>query len=218
MENNIPLIGEDFPEITAKSTHGRIELPEDYSGEWLVLFSHPGDFTPVCTTEFLAFQQRKEEFDELNANLVGLSVDRVHSHIKWTEWIEDEFGEEIEFPIIADESGEVAEELGMLQGGSTSTVRAVFIVDPEGVVRQVLYYPEEAGRNIDEILRSLKALQTSDSEGVALPANWPENEDFGDSALLPPPSTDEEMRERIREAEDQGYDIRDWWFVLRDLD
>lgn len=216
-EKTMPLIGENFPEMTVKTTQGELELPSEFEGEWMVLFSHPGDFTPVCTTEFLAFQQKMDEFKELDANLVGLSVDRVHSHIKWTEWIEENLGETIEFPVIADDTGRVASELGMLQGGSTSTVRAVFLVDPEGVVRQVLYYPKEIGRNIDEILRSLKALQTSDREGVALPANWPENENFGDKALLPPPGTDEERKKRMKEAEEEGLEMKDWWFTLRDL-
>lgn len=215
---SIPLIGEDFPDIEAESTHGTLSLPEDYEDEWFVLFSHPGDFTPVCTSEFAAFEQRHDEFDERNVNLIGLSVDRVHSHHKWTEWIADELDVDIEFPIIADEGGTVGERLGMIQpNAGTSTVRAVFVVDPEGTVRQILYYPDEIGRNIDEILRSIDALQTSDKEGVALPADWPENDLFGDRALLPPPSTTEEIEERVAEAEGEEYDQRDWWFTLTEL-
>jgi peroxiredoxin (alkyl hydroperoxide reductase subunit C) len=213
----MPLIGDQFPEQTVETTHGTKSLPGDYEGEWLVLFSHPGDFTPVCTTEFVAFEQRREEFEDLNASLIGLSVDRVHSHLKWTEWIDEELDVEIDFPIIADERGRVAEQLGMLHpGASTATVRAVVLVDPEGVVRQILYYPLEIGRNIDEILRSLKALQTSDEEGVAVPADWPENEKFGDKVLLSPPSDDEGVEARLQEAEAEGYDCRDWWFCLED--
>ena len=212
----IPLIGDQFPEIEVETTEGPISLPDDYAGEWFVLFSHPGDFTPVCTTEFTAFSERDDEFAERDANLIGLSVDRVHSHLKWIDWIEDELDETVEFPIIADESGRVGERLGMIQSGSTSTVRAVFIVDPEGTVRQVLYYPEEIGRNIDEILRSLDALQHSDSEGVATPADWPENDRFGDRVLLPPPGTSEEVRARKAEADGDEYEMYDWWFTLKD--
>jgi peroxiredoxin (alkyl hydroperoxide reductase subunit C) len=217
MSNSIPLIGEQFPDIEAESTHGTLSLPDDYEGEWVILFSHPGDFTPVCTTEFVAFEQRRAEFEKRNANLVGLSVDRVHSHLKWTDWIEEELDVEIGFPIIADEGGKVGERLGMIQpNAGTSTVRAVFVVDPEGAIRQILYYPEEIGRNIDEILRSLDALQTSDSEGVATPADWPNNELFGDRVLLPPPGTAEDVEERITEGEGDEYEQFDWWFTLKD--
>jgi peroxiredoxin (alkyl hydroperoxide reductase subunit C) len=212
-----PLIGDRFPELTVETTHGTVQLPEEYEGEWLVLFSHPGDFTPVCTTEFVAFEDRRSEFEALDANLLGLSVDRVHSHIKWTDWIESELDVDIGFPIIADETGRVGETLGMIHPGSgTSTVRAVFIVDPEGTVRQVLYYPEEIGRNIDEILRSLEALQYSDEEQVATPADWPENDRFGDKVLLPPPGTETAAETRLEEAAGEDYDAKDWWFTLRE--
>ncbi|WP_327050727.1 peroxiredoxin [Halomicrococcus gelatinilyticus] len=214
---SMPLIGDQFPELEVETTHGTLTLPDEYEGEWLVLFSHPGDFTPVCTTEFVAFEQRREEFEDLGANLLGLSVDRVHSHIKWTDWIEEELDVEIGFPIIADETGAVGSELGMLHpGASTSTVRAVFFVDPEGVVRQILYYPLEIGRNMDEILRSLEALQTADEEGVALPADWPNNDNFDDKKLLSPPGDVESVEARLEEAEAEGYDCRDWWFCLTD--
>jgi len=213
----LALIGDRFPDLKVETTHGTKRLPEDYEGEWMVLFSHPGDFTPVSTTEFSAFEQRREEFEELNANLIGLSVDRIHSHIKWTDWIEENLDIDIGFPIIADEAGTVGTELGMIQpGAGTSTVRAVFLVDPEGDIRQILYYPKEIGRNIDEILRSLEALQFSDAEGVATPADWPENDLFGDKVLLPPPGTESDAKERLAEAEEKGYDAKDWWFTLRD--
>ncbi|MDY6774715.1 MAG: peroxiredoxin [Halobacteria archaeon] len=215
----MPLLGDRFPELEVSTTHGEMKLPDEYEGEWFVLFSHPGDFTPVCTTEFIAFEQRRDEFEELGANLIGLSVDRVHSHIKWTDWIEEEIGVEIGFPIIADEMGGVAQELGMLHPGmGSSTVRAVFIVDPDGVLRLTLYYPFEIGRNIDEILRSLEALQTSDEEGVATPADWPENQNFGDQVLVPPPDSDQDAEDRLAEAEAEGYDCKDWWFCLTDLE
>ncbi|MFT4892091.1 MAG: peroxiredoxin (alkyl hydroperoxide reductase subunit C) [Halobacteriales archaeon] len=218
-QHGMPLIGDAFPEMEVETTHGTLTLPDEYEGEWFVLFSHPGDFTPVCTTEFVAFEQRREEFEDLGANLIGLSVDRVHSHIKWTDWIEEELDVDIGFPIIADESGRVGEKLGMIHpGAGTSTVRAVFIVDPTSTVRTVLYYPAEAGRNMDEILRTLRALRTADEHEVATPANWPENDDFGDRVLLPPPSDDAGAKARVEEAEEQGYDQRDWWFTLKELD
>lgn len=213
----LSLIGDEFPELTVQTTHGEKTLPDDYEGEWFVLFSHPGDFTPVCTTEFVGFEQRREEFEALNANLIGLSVDRIHSHIKWTDWIEEELDVDIGFPIIADETGRVGTQLGMIQpNAGTSTVRAVFLVNPEGIIRQILYYPKEVGRNIDEILRSLEALQVSEEEGVATPADWPNNPTFGDSVLLPPPGTDEDAAARLEEAEEKGYDSRDWWFTLKE--
>lgn len=213
----LSLLGDEFPELTVQTTHGEKTLPDDYAGEWFVLFSHPGDFTPVCTTEFVGFEQRREEFEELNANLIGLSVDRVHSHIKWTDWIEEELDVDIGFPIIADETGRVGTQLGMIQpNAGTSTVRAVFLVNPDGVIRQILYYPKEVGRNIDEILRSLEALQVSEEEGVATPADWPNNPNFGAKVLLPPPGTDEAAEARVAEAEEKGYDARDWWFTLKD--
>ncbi|MEF8774780.1 MAG: peroxiredoxin [Halobacteriales archaeon] len=214
----MPLIGDQFPELEVNTTHGTLTLPDEYDGEWFVLFSHPGDFTPVCTTEFVAFERAREEFESMGVNLIGLSVDRVHSHIKWTDWIEDELDVDIGFPIIADEGGHVGGELGMIQpNAGTSTVRAVFIVDPTGTIRTVLYYPEEAGRNIDEIIRTVEALQTSDENGVATPADWPNNEDFGDQVLLPPPGTEADAEARLAEADEEGYEARDWWFTLRDL-
>ncbi|MFO7849944.1 MAG: peroxiredoxin, partial [Spirochaetia bacterium] len=177
MEHNMPLLGDKFPELTVKTTHGEKKLPEDYKGKWFILFSHPGDFTPVCTTEFYSFAKMSDEFKKLNTELIGLSIDQVFSHIKWTEWIEENLGQKIPFPVIADDMGKVAQTLGMLHPGKgTNTVRAVFIVDPKGMLRIMLYYPQEIGRNMSEVLRSLQALQTSDKNGVALPANWPNNE------------------------------------------
>ncbi|MFC4405967.1 peroxiredoxin [Haloarchaeobius iranensis] len=212
-----PGLGDEFPELTVQTSHGEISLPDDYEGEWFVLFSHPGDFTPVCTTEFVAFQQRATEFEELGVSLVGLSVDRVHSHIKWVEWIEDELDESIEFPIIADEGGTVATRLGMLHPEmGSSTVRSVYIVDPGGVIRLELQYPMEIGRNIDEILRSIRALQTADATDVAVPADWPDNENFGDRVLLEPPADVAAAEERVARAEEQGYECLDWWFCLQE--
>jgi peroxiredoxin (alkyl hydroperoxide reductase subunit C) len=213
-----PGIGDQFPRLTVETSHGERTVPDDYEGRWLVLFSHPGDFTPVCTSEFVAFEQRRDEFEALGADLLGLSVDRVHSHIKWTEWIGAELDVDIGFPIVADERGTVAETLGMIHpGAGTATVRSVFVVDPTGTVRLVLTYPMEIGRNIDEILRSLRALQKSDADDVAVPADWPENEQFGDRVLLSPPATESAARERADEASDAAdCEYYDWWFVTSD--
>ncbi len=212
---SLPLIGSQFPSIEAKTTHGTVVLPEDYEGEWFVLFSHPGDFTPVCTTEFVAFEQHRDAFEQRGVSLIGLSVDRLQAHHKWTDWIAEELGVEIGFPIIADDAGRVSEQLAMIHPGSgTSTVRAVFIVDPTGTVRQILYYPKEIGRNIDEILRSIDALQQSDSEDVATPADWPENTLFDDQVLLPPPDTEEGIKAVVAEADNDAYEQYDWWFTL----
>lgn len=213
MEGIVPLIGERFPEIEINTTHGKIKLPEDYKGKWLIFFSHPADFTPVCTTEFYAFQEKYEEFKRLNAELVGLSIDQVFSHIKWVEWINSNLKTEIEFPVVADDRGNVSELLGFIHPGKgTNTVRAVLIVDPEGIIRAMLYYPQELGRNINEILRMLKGLQISDKNEVAIPANWPENELIGAKVIVPPPSNERLARKRLKE-----YDGYDWWFCYKDI-
>ena len=211
---NLSLIGSKFPEIKANTTHGKINLPKDYEGEWFVLFSHPGDFTPVCTTEFVSFQKKYKEFEELKTDLIGLSIDQVHSHIKWTQWIKENLDVKIEFPIIADDRGSIAQSLGMIHPGKgNNTVRAVFVVDDKGVLRQILYYPQELGRNIDEILRSVKALQISDKNEVAMPADWPENAIIKDSVIIPP-AGDEETAEKRKEE----YDCYDWWFCYKKLE
>lgn len=206
--HRLPLLGEKFPEFTVKTTHGVKKLPEDYKGKWFVLFSHPADFTPVCTTEFVAFAKRYEQFKNLNTELIGLSIDQVFSHIKWVEWIENTLKVQIPFPIIADDRGEVAEALGMIhKGKGTNTVRAVFIVDDKGILRLMLYYPQEIGRNMDEILRIIKALQLADREGVAIPANWPDNELIKDEVIVPPAADVETAAKRMKE-----YTCFDWWF------
>ena len=217
-ENKIPLIGEKLPTFEAKTTKGVFKVPDDFRGKWLVLFSHPADFTPVCTTEFVAFQKRLDKFKELNAELLGLSIDQVFSHIKWVEWIKEKLNVEIQFPIIADDTGEIAKLLGMIHPGKgTNTVRAVFIIDPEGVVRLILYYPQEVGRNIDEILRALKALQTSDANNVATPANWPDNELIKDHVIIPPANSDALAKERLEKAEKGEFECFDWWFCHKKL-
>ena len=211
MEQRIPLIGEKFPEMEVITTKGTLSLPNDMKGKWFILFSHPADFTPVCTTEFYAFQKRYDEFRKLNTELVGLSVDQVFAHIKWEEWIKDNLDTEIEFPIIAD-TGSVSNQLGLIHPGKgTNTVRAVFFVDPTGTIRAMLYYPQELGRNFDEFLRMIKGFQLSDKEGVAIPANWPENELIKDRVIIPPAMDSETAKKRLSEYE--GYD---WWFCHRE--
>jgi len=211
-EFNMPLLGDSFPELNVQTTHGPMNIPGDYKGKWFVLFSHPADFTPVCTTEFVAFQNRYDQFKELGCELIGMSIDQVFSHIKWVDWIKEKLDVEIKFPIIA-ANDSVAMKLGMLHPGKgTNTVRAVFIGDPEGKVRLVLYYPQEVGRNMDEVLRVVKALQISDKQG-AMAAGWPENELIGDRIIVPPASNVKDAAERLDKYE--GYD---WWFCHKPLE
>ncbi len=212
--NAFPLLGDKFPDIKVQTTHGKMNIPKDLEGSWFVLFSHPADFTPVCTTEFHAFQQSHEDFKKLGCKLIGMSIDQVFSHIKWAEWIKENLDTEIEFPIIAG-TETVAKKLGMLhEGKGSNTVRAVFIVDPKGITRLVLYYPQEIGRNIDEILRSVKALQTSDKEGVAIPANWPNNSLIKDRVIVPPAKTVKDAEKRLKSKDHECYD---WWLCHKSL-
>lgn len=211
---NLPLIGDKFPEMTVQTTYGMKKLPDDYKGKWLILFSHPGDFTPVCTTEFVSFAQNYGTFQALNTDLLGLSVDQVQPHMKWVEWIENNLDQKIPFPIIADPLGTVAFKLGMIQPTrKTATVRAVFFIDPTGTIRLILYYPLEIGRNINEIIRALVALQVGDANKVALPANWPNNELIGNKGIIPPPTNIPEAQARAGQ-----YTCFDWWFCYKDID
>jgi len=212
-EFRMPTLGEKFPEMEVVTTHGVKKLPNDYEGKWFVLFSHPGDFTPVCTTEFIEFQNRSDDFKALNCELIGASVDQVFSHIKWVDWIEEKMNVKIEFPVIADELGRVSGQLGMIHSGKgTNTVRAVFIVDNKGFVRIILYYPQEIGRNVDEIVRAVKALQKSDNDGVATPANWPDNRVLADRVIVPPAKDEQTKAERLKQAEKGEIECYDWWF------
>ena len=212
MEGRMPLIGERFPSVEVQTTQGKVELPNVYSGKWFVFFSHPADFTPVCTTEFVAFQKRYDDFKKLGCELIGLSIDQVFSHIKWVEWIKDNLEVEIKFPIIAD-TGKVANLLGLIHPGKgTNTVRAVFVVDPNATIRAILYYPQELGRNMDEILRMVKGFQISDREKVGIPANWPENELIKDEVIISPPTDEKSAKERKAQ-----YECFDWWFCHRKL-
>lgn len=220
MENErkgMPLLGDDFPQMKVQTTHGVKELPGDYKGKWFVLFSHPADFTPVCTTEFVAFQKRYDKFRALNTELIGLSVDQVFAHIKWEQWIEENMDVKIEFPIIAD-TGAVAETLGLIHPGKgTNTVRAVFIVDPEGKLRIIFYYPQELGRNMDEILRAVEAMQISDEKSVAMPANWPNNELMEDHVIIPPATDVKTANERLEKAKAGEFECYDWWLCHKKL-
>lgn len=210
---SMPLLGEKFPETEVQTTHGKLALPKAYHGKWFVLFSHPGDFTPVCTTEFMAFANASDEFAKLNCELIGLSIDQVFSHIKWVQWIKDKMGVEIKFPVIADGMGTLAQRLGMIHPGKGSnTVRAVFVVDPNSVIRLILFYPQETGRNIDEVLRVVKALQTADQNKVAMPANWPNNAILKDRVIIPPAADEKTAKERLK-----TYECYDWWFCHKKL-
>lgn len=222
MENNInqpgiPLLGDKFPQMKVITTRGEKTLPDDMKGKWFVLFSHPADFTPVCTTEFVAFQKRYEKFKALNCELIGLSVDQVFSHIKWGEWIQENLGVEIQFPIIAD-TGVVANKLGLIHPNKgTNTVRAVFIVDAEGIIRIMLYYPQELGRNMDEILRAVEAMQIADKNNVSMPANWPNNEIVQDNVIVPAPKDVDNAKKRLSEAKTAGFECFDWWLCHKKL-
>lgn len=210
-QKGMPLLGDNFPEMSVKTTHGEKVLPNDYAGKWFVLFSHPADFTPVCTTEFVAFQKRYGKFKALNCELIGLSVDQVFAHIKWIEWIKENLDVEIQFPIIAD-TGTIAEKLGLIHPGKgTNTVRAVFVVDDKAKIRIILYYPQELGRNMDEILRVVETMQISDKNGVAIPANWPNNEMIGDHVIIPPAGDVKTAQERLEKAKSGEFECFDWW-------
>lgn len=215
---HLPLIGEKAPEFKAKTTQGEINFPSDFRGKWIVFFSHPADFTPVCTTEFMAFATAEPEFKALNAQLVGLSIDSIFSHIAWLRTIKEKIeyggmkGVEVNFPVIEDLSMEVAKRYGMLQPGASTTqaVRAVFIIDPEGVVKALFYYPLTNGRNIEEIKRLLISLQRSAQYQIATPANWQP----GEEVIVPPPGSCGAARERVDQA---GADYRclDWFLCLK---
>ena len=207
---SMPRINEPAPAFKAKTTHGERSL-DDYKGKWLVLFSHPADFTPVCTTEFMGFAKAADRFKALNCELLGLSIDSVHSHIAWMRSIEEKFGVEIPFPIIDDLSMIVAKAFGMIHPGAsdTSAVRATFIIDPEGIIRAMVYYPMSNGRSVDEFVRLLTALQTSDANKIATPENWQP----GEPVIVPPPATAEAAKAR----KDEGYDYTDWYFSKKAL-
>jgi peroxiredoxin 2/4 len=213
---SIPTINSPAPDFKAVSTHGEITLSHYTSkGKWVVLFSHPYDFTPVCSTEFLGFARRSQEFAKRNVQLVGLSVDSVFSHIAWTRSLEAMSGTKVDFPVIADLDTKVARAYGMIHAGASdmATVRCVFLIDPKQIIRAAVYYPMQCGRNIDEILRLVDALQTVDTHAdTATPEGWRP----GDKVIMPPPRTSEAAAKRLADHA-QNPDAKDWYFVQRPL-
>lgn len=207
-------IGMKAPDFTATTTHGTIRL-SDYKGRWVILFSHPGDFTPVCTTEFIAFSKAQPQFAARNAALLGLSIDSNPSHLAWLSAIYHSTGVQVPFPVIADRDGSIARLYGMIapQASTQETVRNVFFIDPEQTVRAMLVYPLTNGRSIPEILRLLTALQTTDSDHVVTPADWQP----GQPALVPPPQTYDGLVERRAAPNPQGLECRDWFLCYRQL-
>jgi len=206
----MPQINAPAPAFEAKTTHGMKKL-SDYQGKWLVLFSHPADFTPVCTTEFMAFAKAYPDFKKLNCELLGLSIDSYYAHVAWVRNIKEKFGVEIPFPIIEDLSMRVAHAYGMIQPGAsdTSAVRATFIIDDKGILRAMVYYPMSNGRSIAEFLRLVTAMQTSDKNKVATPEGWRP----GDKVIVPPPGTVDDAQKRMGE----GYECIDWYFCTKSL-
>ena len=206
----LPLLGDPAPDFEADTTFGKLRLA-DFKGKWLILFSHPADFTPVCTTEFIAFAKIYDDLKKRNTELMGLSIDSVSSHIAWVRNIEEKVSVKIPFPIIADLSKEIAMKYGMIHPGqsNTATVRCIFVIDPEGILRAMLYYPLTNGRNMDEIVRIIDAFQTSDKYKVATPANWRP----GDEVVVPPPKTQRDAEQRVKE----GYECIDWYLCKKKL-
>ncbi len=209
--HTLPIIGDQAPDFEAQTTHGPVRLSDFKGKKWVVLFSHPADFTPVCTTEFIAFSSMYDEFVKLNVHLMGLSIDSVHSHLAWVNNLKEKMGVKVPFPIIADLDMKVARLYGMIHGGSnsTTTIRAVFFIDDKGVLRAMVYYPMSNGRYIPEILRLVRALQTSDKYGVATPANWQP----GEKVVVPAPATTEAVERRLKE----GYECKDWYLCFKNL-
>ncbi len=210
--STMPRIGDKAPDFTALTTHGEIKFHEWMDKSWTILFSHPADFTPVCTTEFIAFSQRWDEFQKRGVKLIGVSIDSIHAHIAWIHNIKEKMNTDIQFPVVADLDAAVAQKYGMLHQAAsvTATVRAVFVIDPNAIVRAIIYYPLNAGRNMDEILRLIDALQTVDKHGVACPANWKP----GDKVIVPPPKTIKEMEDRLSGKYD---DVTDFYLVKKSL-
>jgi peroxiredoxin (alkyl hydroperoxide reductase subunit C) len=215
--HRMPLIGDKAPSFTAVTTQGTINFPEDYQGKWVILFSHPADFTPVCTTEFMTFATMADEFKAMNTELVGLSIDSLYSHIAWLRKIQElEWNDmknvEVKFPLIEDITMEVANKYGMVQPGQSTTqaVRAVFVIDPKGVIRTVLYYPMSTGRNFDEIKRIVQALQKADSDSVATPADWRPGQDV----IVPTAGSCGVAKERVESTDEDTYCL-DWFMCFK---
>ena len=223
MENNnlvsLPRIGEPAPEFKAVTTQGEINFPADYKGSWVILFSHPADFTPVCTSEFMTFASMEGQFEKANCKLVGLSVDGLYSHIAWLRTIKEKIeykgmkDVEVKFPLIEDITMEVAKKYGMIQPGESSTkaVRAVFVIDPKGIIRTVIYYPLSLGRNFDELYRVVIALQTADAFSVATPADWRP----GDDVIVPTAGSCGTAKERMESKDEMK--CYDWFFCTKEI-
>lgn len=221
LDNNVtsmPLIGDDAPSFVAETTMGKINFPGDYKGKWVILFSHPADFTPVCTTEFMTFASMQEDFRNLNTELIGLSIDSIYAHIAWVRTIQEKIefngmkNVEIKFPIIEDLRMNVSKKYGMLQpkASTTQAVRAVFIIDDKSKVRAILYYPLSSGRNMDEIKRLILSMQKADKEGIATPANWKP----GDDVILPVPGSCGAVKERVETRNEEVYCL-DWFICFK---
>jgi peroxiredoxin (alkyl hydroperoxide reductase subunit C) len=208
----LPKIGDQAPDFTANTTHGEINFAKWAEGKWVVLFSHPADFTPVCSTELTEFGRRVADFDQRGVKLIGLSVDSIHSHLAWHQNLGKILGVKLPFPLIADSTRAVAELYGMIHPGAsaTVTVRALFIIDPKRVVRALIYYPLNIGRNVDEVVRALDALQTADAKGVACPVNWKP----GEMVIVPPPKTEKEVEDRLAL---QGVERLDFYLTKKKL-
>jgi peroxiredoxin (alkyl hydroperoxide reductase subunit C) len=217
----MPVIGDTAPSFEADTTQGRIKFPEDYKGKWVILFSHPADFTPVCTTEFMTFASMEKEFDKLNCKLIGLSIDSHYSHIAWLRTIKEKIeyrgmkSVEVNFPVIADLTMDVAKKFGMVQpnASTNSAVRAVFFIDPRTKVRALMYYPSSTGRNFQEIKRVLICMQTADEHNVATPADWQPGEDV----IVPPPGSCGSAKERVDKSKQAGVKCLDWFICFKSL-
>jgi peroxiredoxin (alkyl hydroperoxide reductase subunit C) len=218
---SMPRIGDKAPAFKAVTTQGDISFPDQYAGSWVILFSHPADFTPVCTSEFMTFASLESRFNELNCKLVGLSVDGLYSHIAWLRTIKDKIeyrgmkNVEVSFPLIEDITMEVAKKYGMIQPGESSTkaVRAVFVIDPKGIIRTIIYYPLSLGRNFDELVRVVQALKTADEFSVATPADWRP----GDDVIVPPAGSCGVAKDRM-DGQEAGVTCHDWFFCTRKID
>lgn len=217
----MPRIGDKAPEFKAITTQGEINFPTDYKGKWVILFSHPADFTPVCTSEFMTFAKREQEFNARNCQLVGLSVDGLYSHIAWLRTIKEKIqyrdmkNIEVKFPLIEDITMSIAKKYGMIQPGESNTkaVRAVFFIDPKGIIRAIIYYPLSLGRNFDELLRALIAMQTADKYNIATPADWHK----GEPVIVPPAGSCGVAKERM-ESNEKGVTCYDWFFCTKELE
>lgn len=207
----IPRLGDEAPDFTAVTTHGELKFSEWQGDDWVILFSHPADFTPVCSTELTEFARQVEEFTRRKTKLIGVSIDSIHAHLAWTQNLEKILGVKLPFPLIADLNTAVAQKYGMIHPGAseTVTVRTLFVIDPARKVRAIIYYPLNVGRNVDEVLRLLEALQTADANGVALPVNWRP----GEKVIVPPPKTEDDVAQRLA----ADYERLDFYLCKKEL-